>query len=47
MEYKIIIHAKINCSEDELIGAKEALSDAMELMGCDVEFINVDGVEND
>lgn len=45
MEYKIIIHAKIDCAGDELIGAKEAIAEALELMGCSVEHISVEEVE--
>ena len=41
MEYKIIIQANISAQEDEIIGAKEAIADALELMGCDVGYINV------
>lgn len=41
MEYKIIIQANISAQEDEIIGAKEAIADALELMGCDVAYINV------
>ena len=45
MEYKIVIHAEINCADDELIGAKEAITDALELMGVEVDYINVAGGE--
>lgn len=41
MEYKFIIQGRMDCAEDELIGAKEAVTDALELMGCDVDYINV------
>lgn len=41
MEYKIIIQANMHCPDNEIIGAKEALSEALELMGCSVEYINV------
>ena len=41
MEYKIIIQTHIVCAEDELIGAKEAITDALEIMGCNVDYINV------
>lgn len=41
MNYKIIIQANMPCADDEIIGAKEAIADALELMGCSVEFINV------
>jgi hypothetical protein len=41
MKYRFIIQAKIECKDDEIIGAKEAINEALELMGCDVEFINV------
>ena len=40
MNYKIIIQAHIS-SDDGIIGAKEAIAEALELMGCDVEHINV------
>ena len=45
MEYKIIIQANISAQEDEIIGAKEAIADALELMGCDVDYINVKPAE--
>ena len=41
MNYKIIIQANFASKEDEIIGAKEAIADALELMGCDVGYINV------
>lgn len=41
MNYKIIIQAHIYCADDEIIGAKEAIADALEIMGCDVGYINV------
>lgn len=41
MVYKIIIEARVVCAEDELIGAKEAISEALELMGIDVDNIDV------
>lgn len=41
MEYKIIIEARVVCTEDELIGAKEAICEALELMGIDVDYIDV------
>ena len=40
MTYKIIIQAQIS-STDGILGAKEAISEALELMGCDVQFVNV------
>ena len=40
MTYKIIIQAQIS-SSDGILGAKEAIAEALELMGCDVDFINV------
>ena len=40
MEYKLIIQGRIECG-DEVIGAKEAIAEALELMGCDVDYINV------
>ena len=45
MERKMIIHANITCSNDEIIGAKEAIADALELMGCEVVYINIVGGE--
>lgn len=46
MNYKIIIQAHISSKEEEIIGAKEAIAEALELMGCDVGYINVmPGVE--
>ena len=41
MNYKIIIQANMPCSDNEIIGAKEAVSDALELMGFGVDYINV------
>ena len=41
MNYKIIIQANMPCADNEIIGAKEAISEALELMGCDVDYINV------
>lgn len=41
MDYKIIIQAHISSKEEDIIGAKEAISDALELMGCDVDYVNV------
>lgn len=40
MDYKIIIQAQIS-SDDGILGAKEAIAEALELMGCDVQHINV------
>lgn len=40
MTYKIIIQAQIS-SSDGILGAKEAIAEALELMGCDVQHINV------
>ena len=45
MDYKVIIQANISAQEDEIIGAKEAIAEALELMGCDVNYINVMPVE--
>ena len=41
MTYKIVIQATISVAEDEIIGAKEGIADALELMGCEVDYINV------
>lgn len=41
MNYKIIIQAHISCAEDEVLGAKEAIAEALEIMGCSVDYINV------
>ena len=43
MERKMIIQANITCGDDEIIGAKEAVSEALELMGCEVVYINIEG----
>ena len=40
MNYKIIIQAQIS-SDDGILGAKEAIAEALELMGCKVQHINV------
>ncbi len=41
MEHKIIIQAHISSPEEEIIGAKENIAEALELMGCTVDYINV------
>lgn len=41
MNYKIIIQAHIVSEEKDIIGAKEAIAEALELMGCDVDYFNV------
>lgn len=41
MDYKVIIQATISVAEDEVIGAKESIAEALELMGCDVNYIKV------
>ena len=41
MEYKFIIQGRVDCSESELIGAKDAVTDALELMGFETDYINV------
>ena len=41
MEYKMVIQTKIKCADGEIIGAKEAIAEALELMGCGVDYINV------
>lgn len=41
MKYKIIVQAHLECKENEIIGAKEAIAEALELMGCDVDYVNV------
>ena len=41
MEYRIIIQGRIDSTDAELIGAKEAVADALEIMGCDVDYIKV------
>ena len=45
MDYKMIIYSRIECGDDEIIGAKEAINEALELMGCKVEHISVLEVE--
>ncbi len=39
--FKLVIQAYVNAPDSEVIGMKEAVSDALELMGCEVEYINV------
>ena len=41
MNYKIIIQAKIECQSDEIIGVKEQIADAVEMMGGYVDYVNV------
>lgn len=41
MIYRIVVQANIDIADDEIIGAKESIAEALELMGCDVEYINV------
>ena len=41
MKYKFVVYATIDCKDDEIIGAKEAINEALELMGCDVQHISV------
>ena len=41
MEYKFVIQGCMDCGANELIGAKEAIAEALELMGCAVDYINV------
>lgn len=41
MDYKVIIQATISVAEDEVIGAKESITDALEIMGCTVDYVNV------
>ena len=45
MDYKIIIYAEVSCAEDEVLGTKEAIAEALEIMGCDVTRIDVEEVE--
>ena len=45
MKYRMIIQAVIDTKESEIIGAKEAISEALELMGCDVEYVGVNPAE--
>ena len=45
MKYKFVIYATTDCKEDEIIGAKEAINEALELIGCDVQHISVMEVE--
>lgn len=41
MTYRVVIQCELSCADDEIIGAKEAIADALEIMGCDVGYINV------
>ena len=41
MNYKVIIQANMPCTDDEVIGAKESIAEALELMGCGVDYIKV------
>lgn len=41
MTYRLVIQSTIESNPDEIIGAKEAIAEALELMGCDVNYINV------
>ena len=46
MTYRIVIQATISVAEDEIIGAKEGIAEALELMGCSVDHISVEEVES-
>ena len=46
MDYEVVIQARISVTEDEIIGTKEAISEALELMGCSVDHISVEEVES-
>lgn len=41
MNYKVIVQAKMDCDDNEIIGVKEQITAALEHFGCTVEFINV------
>ena len=41
MNCKIIIQANLSSPEEEIIGAKESIAEALELMGCEVSYIKV------
>lgn len=45
MDYEVVIQARISVSEEEIIGAKESIAEALELMGCSVDHISVEEVE--
>lgn len=45
MDYKIIIYAEVSCADDEVIGTKEAIAEALEIMGCNVTRIDVEEEE--
>ena len=45
MDYEVVIQARISVSEEEIIGAKESITEALELMGCIVDHISVEEVE--
>ena len=42
MDYKITIHTRIDCTEDEIIGVKEQIFEALDFIGCDVGYIHVE-----
>lgn len=46
MDYEVVIQARISVSEEEIIGAKESITEALELMGCSVDHISVEEVES-
>lgn len=45
MLYRVIVQCEIEADPNEIVGAKEAVSDALELMGCTVDHMNVMPVE--
>ena len=42
MDYKLIIYAEVSCADGEVIGTKEAIAEALDIMGCDVTRIDVE-----
>ena len=47
MLYRLIVQCEIESDPNEIIGAKEAVSDALELMGCYVNHIKVMPLEEE
>lgn len=41
MTYNIIIQASFQCSDDEIIGVKEAAAEVLERMGLSVGYIEI------
>lgn len=45
--YRFVTVARVVCDEDELIGVKEEIREALELAGLDVERVDIVGENNE